>query len=497
MNTKLKDIVILTIALLPFLYWLYTYINVDLWYDEVVSIKHFMLVNFKKTFFYYPAPNNHIFFNFVNQVLTRITNCRDFVKIAEHVYILRAFQGLIALATGYYSVLITKRFFNLQNSLLVLVVLFTTIPFMNFSLQLRGYSLSILLVTMTIYHVLTYIESCSSRNRNLIVISSALLMYTIPSNIYLLASMVVPLGILWLYHLKLNNEKINIYFKSIFFIGLGVVIATVLYLPVIKSVLFNQFATRELTDTYYSLKLIPILQKSFLSKRYLLLGLSFIGVLFFLRKTSKKEKVIYASLLFTLFFPFVLSFVHQKFPFQRVFVPLVPLFCILITVPVIYLINQIPKPKFAFVCYIALSLYCLAIFYNEVNTNNEQPKFKLINKHAKVQNVYQNYFLSDFFKQKETMQLLKTQHSNKPVFLLRQLDMPSTEFYLSINNIAYKEIESLNEIEPALSNEGKVFIVTSKKKGILKNLNKKGYTSTEVLTEDYAFTNIIVVTEKL
>ena len=138
------------------IFWTFRYVSSDLWYDEVYTLEHFTLVDFSTTVFYYPAPNNHIFYNLINQLLSRLFGLRDILTAESHSFIFRNFQFLISLVTAYFLVHIVKKYVSIKNSLLVLVILFTTIPFMNFSLQLRGYGLSTLLVIMLVYFSLYF-----------------------------------------------------------------------------------------------------------------------------------------------------------------------------------------------------------------------------------------------------------------------------------------------------------------------------------------------------
>jgi len=496
MKIKQNNLIILILGLTPFIFWLYKYINVDLWYDEVYSLGNFVLGDFNQTLFYYPLPNNHVFFNFINQIISRITNYRDIIKVAEHVYVFRLFQGLITLLIAYYSVLIIKRFFKLKDSVLLFTILFTTIPFMNFSLQLRGYNMSSLFLIMTMYYTWSFIENSNKRNRNFIIISSALLIYTIPSNIYMLVSVMVPLFVLWLYHRKQNRTESSIYYKTIFFISIGIGIAITLYLPVLKNIIFNSFASRETDNIFYSLELVPQLLTAFLSKRYLLIFLFIPGLWYYIRKGEKKEKLLFTSLLFLLFFPFILSFLHQKIPFQRVFIPLAPIFCILCAIPIIQLIQKISKPLTVLFCMIILSMYCIGTFIGEMKQNNSEIEIKLVDHGIMAQDIYQNYYLSDFFNQNKTMGYLKSISENELIFIFDQLDHPSTNLYLSTNELKYIHTNSITEIESAILKVGKVFIVTSYKTNTLNKLEELNTIRATVLTDKYSFSNIISVSKK-
>ena len=495
MKIKLSNLIILILGLTPFIFWLYKYVSVDLWYDEIYSLRNFVLGDFNQTLFYYTLPNNHVFFNFINQIISRITNFRDIIKVAEHVYVFRLVQGLIALLTAYYSVLIIKRFFKLRNSVLLFAILFTTIPFMNFSLLLRGYNMSSLFLVMTVYYIWSYIENSNKYNRNFIIISSALFIYTIPSNLYMLISVMVPLIVLWLYYRKQNRTESLLYCKTVIFVSIGIGIATILYSPVLNNIIINPFASRETANIFYSLELIPQLLTAFLSKRYLLMFLFIPGLWIYIKKGEYKEKLLFTSLLFLLFFPFILSFLHQKIPFQRVFVPLAPIFCIICTIPIIQFIQKVSKPLTALLCMIILSIYCIGTFISEMQRNNSEIEIKLVDHGIMAQDVYQNYYLSDFFEQNKTMGYLRSISENKPIYIFDQLDHPSTNLYLSANGLKYIHTKSITEIESAALKDGKVFVVTSHKSNTLNKLKALNTVRATVLTDKYSFSNIISVSK--
>jgi len=495
MQNKQIRLIYLCLGILPFAYWAYRYVNVDLWYDEVTSIDHFVLCSFAKTLFYYPLPNNHVFFNFTNQLISRLFSIRDLSQIVEHVYVLRLFQALITLFTAYYSVQIVKRVFKLNYSLLVIPVLFTTIPFMNFSLQLRGYNLSSLFLIMVVYHTWAFIEKRGKRDSVLIVISSALLIYTVPSNIYMLASVLITLALFFIFRKKQVETDYNVYFKPIALIVLGIGLCTILYLPILKDIIFNDYASRDAISVLYSLELMPNLLLAFLSKRYLLAILFIAGSWFVIRKSDKGEKQSLFFFLCLLLFPFIISFLHQKFPFQRVFVSLSPIFCILITIPIIKLIQKIPNSSLKAICVIIIPIYCIGMFLNEIKNNDIEISNKLVFEGRVTQNIYQNYYLSDSFNQKETIKYLRSIGGNKTVVLYNQIDFPSAYLYLSMNGVNFIHADSREELGQFILNNKTTILLTSFINQTLNDLGNIEAVTSTVVMDTYPITNIIRISK--
>lgn len=499
LNSVLSDkrsILAFSLGALPLLYWACHYLNVDLWYDEAYSLENYVLSDFRNTAFNYSAPNNHIFFNLSNQLITRASGLRTSADIADHVYVLRAFQVCISLLTGLYACLFARNILKLEQSKHVAaVILFTTIPFMNFSLQLRGYNLSSLFQIMLMYHVWNFILHRSRKDPYLIVISTALLLYTIPSNLYALAAIMGGVGMLFLYTFFIDRAKSTPYFKVILLMILGLSLAFVLYTPVLEDVVSNRFVTETPENRFYALGLVPHIMASFLSGRLLLLIPVMSGLWLAFKHRDVKTLTNLAVLLFALTVPFILAFIHQKLPFQRVFVPLAPLFSLLVSGTVCICIHQVQNPKAKTAFLAAIYIYCFGTFIHEMDKNNTDVKTEFVDQGTILQDMYQNYYLSDFFDQKQSMQILKeaTAGGSMPVFVLNQIDRPSTNLYLSAFGLRYKNVKSTRKIVSSLNSHGHAVVLTSNKNKTLQELQSIEGVTASVLTPEYIFSNVIVL----
>jgi Ca2+/Na+ antiporter len=76
--------------------------------------------------------------------------------------------------------LIGKRLFNRAVAYLGLIILVTTIPFYNFAVQIRGYSLSMTLVIMVLYYVWNFERTLRWRHAVGAILCAVLALYTIP-----------------------------------------------------------------------------------------------------------------------------------------------------------------------------------------------------------------------------------------------------------------------------------------------------------------------------
>ncbi len=473
------------IGFVPLIVWCILYLQTDLWYDEVYTLENFVLTDWRTTVTYYPAPNNHIFYNLLLQALTGLTGLRDIVTVAENVFILRAFQLLITLFTAYFASLIIKSLCKSDYYNWVYVVMFTTIPLLNFSLQIRGYMLSALLLTLLLY---TIIKQEKSRYTYLqILLFTFLLLYTIPSNIYTIAS--VGVGIFMLCF----NRKRNNYITIMFFIFLGILLSTVCYFPILNQVIDNKFSSREAPGTFYIASVFKNFILSFISKRIPFLLPILIGGSMYL---IKKKNRYFLFLIITASFPFVFAFLHQKAVFERIFIPLTPVFAIVGTISFSYLIKNFVINKYRNVIIIITSTVWIGIALKEIYNNYHTVSEKIISSHKIIQNSYQNYYLSSIFKQDEVFKKLSKSYSGSPVFLYKVKDKYATKLYLKKNLIPYQTIDSLPQLNYLIKNSKKFYLITFNSEEVLKQLKYyKKFQSNLVLRKTY-FSNIIVCVKK-
>ncbi len=492
MKTKIINYSIVFLGLVPIMVWTYRYINWDLWYDEVYSLEHFSLQGFKATLFYYPAPNNHIFFNLTSQLISRIFNLRDAFLVSENVYVFRLFQLAISLLSAYYTVLVAKLFFNKKSNLLIYSVFFTTIPIINFSLQLRGYNMSSLFLIMMIYYTWRYIEFKRNHDWLKIFLSTLLLIYTIPSNLYFAASLW--LSVVFVFGIDRyfeNRFSFRNYRNALVFIALGVIAAMVLYLPVIEDVIFNKYSYSEASGYFYTWGVFKQIIPAFLSNRYLLL-LFVIPFVLWLRKNKRNRETYYYIFLLAMFaIPFAISFIHQKAPFQRVFIPLAPVFCLLLALPLIQFIDHYTKGYKARAVQFLVALYCLFVFIGQIDKNEDIISKNLIENNKLSQDISRNFYLAKYYKQDSVMKNLSAIRKDIPVVTFNQLDGPSTDLYLRKYNIPYDKANSVDDIKRMAKELNHFYMLTSTKTQTLKELQSISNIQVKVLNNEVLFTNII------
>lgn len=449
-NAQLVNYLLLGIGILPLLHWIFTHVHQDAWWDELISLKDYALVTIEATRTSYPEPGNHIFFNLFDNLISRLIGVRDFYEMLDHLWKLRLAQGLLAIGTCVYAFLTVKRFFSERYAGLATIILASTIPFLNFSLQLRGYNMSMLFVSMMIYHAWSYLDGKRPVHLALSAITSFFLLYTIPSNVYFLFALSAMIGIDWLTQFRSENKtvedkkgkKTKAKGPSLFSfphlwvlgaIGIGAGITYVAYQPVMELLLDNRFVSNEPPERAFVLTTVfPSVMKAFFSFRWLLLIPILGGLFFWLTKKDldfNRRKLLY--LVAMLLLPFAFMYMHNKVPFERTFVHLSPVFAVLLAgVSALFLsglkLNEWIKQTIVGV----LAVYCIGSYVWQDGEINAQLD-KNLDRNKREQDIYHNFYLADNFRPHEAIkEFLALNDTNSTIILADELDRVSYLYYL-------------------------------------------------------------------
>lgn len=447
-KTQLLNYLLLGIGILPLLHWIFSHVHQDAWWDELISLKDYALVTIETTRTSYPEPGNHIFFNLFDNLVSRMIGVRDFYEMLDHLWKLRLAQGLLAIGTCVYAFLTVKRFFSERYAGLAAIILASTIPFLNFSLQLRGYNMSMLFVSMMIYHAWSYLDGKRPVHLALSAILSFFLLYTIPSNVYFLFALCAVIGLDWLTQFREKGEtdktkkgkKIKgpspFSFPHLWVlgaIGMGAGVTYVAYQPVMELLLGNRFVSNEPPERAFVLTTVfPSVMKAFFSFRWLLLIPILGGLFFWLTKKDldfNRRKLLYLFILLLL--PFVFMYLHEKVPFERTFVHLAPVFAVLLAgVCALFLsglkLNEWMKQSIVGV----LAVYCIGSYVwqdGEINARLD----KNLERNKREQDIYHNFYLADNFRPHEAVKdFLALNDTSSTIILADELDRVSYLYYL-------------------------------------------------------------------
>ncbi len=456
------------LALIPFFYWLARYIQLDFWYDEVYTLENFVFTPWVKITTRYVSPNNHIFFNLLNHLYVSLLKIPDPSALMSHPVYIRGLMLVYTLLTLGCVAAIGSRFFNRNVTVLALVLLVTTVPYNNFTLQVRGYSLSILLAAVIVYFLLACWQHSSWVNTLALLAASTLFLYVIPSNLYFIGSLVFIFGLsgarqFYTGALKSFSKSLpRMPWRSLAKNCLSLIpirvtlilagacgLAGVLYLPVLPGMLGVGVNQNELV---YSLKtrllLFPRTLDYFLSFRYLLLLGVILGLVAGWRVKNRSYLIRSMVCLAVIILPFLVNFVVGAEPLDRIFIVGVIPFVLLIAFAMDVLIQRTAwlANRSGLVLALAI-LYCQGTFIFAMN--NRDATLAADIHHAQTsQNIFYNYYQAYYQPRKVLSTYMKVDPSPlKPLYILYYGDAVAIPDYLANDRIASFKVASVSEIK--------------------------------------------------
>ena len=484
------QLIVLSIYLIPQL-------NTDLWNDEIYTLRHFTLVPLLTTCTDYHVPNNHVFFNLINNIYLNIIGVKHLGSLMDHVWIIRIIPLIYTLLTIFVMYLISRKFFNKTTAFLSVIILLTTIPFLNYAAQVRGYSLSMLLFTLILYYIMSGIVSSKTYKYILIAIFTALLIYTIPSNIYFVGSLIVFFIIRFIYYLYLSKGKLAGSYLNLLLIislSLGIGIALALYKPIFKEVFYNEYVVSHDINLHYAKYITLNVITGFISFRWILIVIFIIGMLFlFSSKYNKESKLFYLIMfIFLYIFPFIISTLRGDEPPDRVFTILMPIFSIIISYGIVLLIQNVERlKKFTVLYIIIVFIICNVSYVYGISKVKERILLDITDSEGRSHENMYSYYQFYFHPQKEVEQLIiQFNYGDAKVIVTggEPHDLPE---YLERYKIAYYDDTYLDSI-PKL--KGNVYIFTSHPKLLKYQINKVcPQCKLEMISKDISYHNLFLI----
>jgi len=398
------------------------HINADFWNDELYTLKHFVFTSFLTTITDYHVPNNHIFFNLLNNAYLKITNIGSLHSLMDHPYKLRILSIFYSLLVLIFTYLIAKQFLNRTVGLLSVVVLMTTIVFHNFNHQIRGYALSTLFLMIIVYLCLAYLKSNRRHQLFLLSFIVCLFIYTIPSNLLPVISILVFLSCFFLIHhykeLKWISKSAFIKlicqpsFLLIIAIIIGVGMALCLYSWIFTDVFFNPYVESkkpfQLSQlTFY----VPHIADGFASQRWMMLILFLTG---FAINFAQIKKWLSPLFLFIAIctLPILMVFIGGNKAPLRVFVVIMPLMSLISAIGLYAFWGLIEKWfKYDLLFITIVVVYCLITFRGELKAIDQKLLNDIITNDRSHQLDYQYYAAR--YQPLEDVSSFKEDHYNK------------------------------------------------------------------------------------
>jgi len=279
--------------------------NKDFWYDEYYTIHHSVFCPVNEIVQEYKSLNIHLGLAIMCHLILDIEriNIND---LLDKPLWLRLPLILFPILTIIFLWKIGNENYNGMVGLIAVLVLITTIPYYHYALQIRGYSMSIALMTMILYFVFS-----NKNNVVMLTLLPALFCYTMFSNG---AFLVVLIG----YLLITKNNKWR-------YILVGIAVSMIISIPTIKGILNDGMANNGL---FYLAKdtLINTSKEmwiGFVSYRWMIFPLIVVA----LWNNINGKLLLYIGMLII---PILLFAIQGSKTYGRFMLPALPCFCLLV-----------------------------------------------------------------------------------------------------------------------------------------------------------------------
>ena len=474
--SQYKSYLPLLISLLLFSTWaVEVYFQKPLVWDEIVSLTNFVLVSFGTTVTEYPDVNNHVFFNLVNNLYCKMLSVSDLYDAMDKIASIRLLPFALSVLTIFYTWCIGKRFFNSAIAGMAAIILITTLPFLNFTMQLRGYTFSATLLAMSTYHLLSFQQSAKWPHLLTSVLTVSALLYTIPSNVFFVLSLGLIFFIYWFSEGRKTSREAqkkkasislvetwikNRYFAILCAIGLSALIAYLLYLPILEDIMSERHLQQVKGKSFYAYNVQDLLPKVLYyltSFRFLFAITTVIGLLALYRLTKrlgwKARSVYHAVFIFLLFMlPFVISLVRGDKTPQRSFVPLAMPFAILSALSIYSAFREVKfARRYPLALFGIVGAYCLLSFQWSVDNKNKV-LHKAILDGDKLNTMMYNFYQSEDYGMEYLDPLIEdVKKTGLPIVMAREIDRVSEGEYLLKHDLNYystvwsKQVGAKNE----------------------------------------------------
>ncbi len=387
-ESQLKLLSLIGIA--PLFYYLAAYLNLDFFYDEVFTLQRFVFAPFSKAFGEYTIANNHYLANVVNFLYVRLIGEQAVYSLMDHPWMMRLPELVYTVLTLITLYVLSSRYLSKTIAFLSVLMLATSIPFYNFSLQVRGYSLSMLLATAIILSIFRFEILPGIVPGAILAVLTGAFLYCMPSNLYFVMAVCLFYAAACAgafltqkshshdehaRHKKhkdthppeLAPRKHCRYALLLAVLGLGVALAVICYLPLIGGMRNDEnLAGRGLFYMPTLTDMMPSVLDAFVSWRWLVVALAFAGLIWGIltRKHRAARELLMKSLLFACIciLPFLFSFVRGDRPYDRIFIVALPAFSLMIAIFISFLFEKIHGDHIIPAA-ILLILYCHVTFF--------------------------------------------------------------------------------------------------------------------------------------
>jgi len=505
LNTHKKNIsyiyiLLLIVQLIILLIYLIPQLSTDLWNDEIYTLRYFTLVPFSTTCTDYHVPNNHVFFNLINNIYLKLIGIKSIGTLMDHVWIIRIIPLLYTILSLFIMYIIGKKFFNKTTAYLSIIILLTTIPFLNYAAQVRGYSLSILLFTTLLYYIMSCNITVKIYKYIIITILTAFLIYTIPTNFYFIFSLLILYSALFLnkfyklIHSKSKIQESYSYLYIVLSLCVGIGIALALYAPIFKDVFYNDYVVSNKIGFDFSKYMFFSVITGFISFRWILFILFILGIIFlFVSKKLKEQRLYYFIMLLTIYFlPFIISSLRRDMTPDRLFTVLMPVFSIIISYGIVLLIQNVERlQKFTVLCVIIIFIISNITYVYGISKVKEHLLYDITDSEGRSHVNMYSYYQFYFHPNNEAIELKKLYNPGYSKVIVTEGEPHDIPEYLERYKIAYYNDTYLDSI-PHIN--GNIYIFCSHPKLLKYQISKVcPECKLEMISKEISYHNLFLI----
>lgn len=458
-STTISAIIwVLSVAMFGYMAWIR--FDEDLWNDEIYTLQYFVLKGLPTVLTDYHVPNNHILSNVLHWIWLKILGIQDIGEVLDHAWKIRIVPGLLSLvALG--VMYRCGQLLHKHGGLITVFIVCSMLGFGSFAFQVRGYAMSILLMSFLMYGCITVVKQGHFERKSwiLVVASTLLLLYSIPSNLY----PIVSVGIMLVLSLGFKQKSTWIQVSTAF--GCAVIISIALYWPVLDQVLNNDYVKAGKPLRSIHVQNFSIFISHLIGWKFLLLPILAWGA--WILSKDKVSYKIWWLLMGTILIPFIISMLRGDEPPPRSFVVLIPVLALLLTQTWSAALDQLSISSKYYnplqVMGILVSLFAFWMAHREAQKQVANGMIERI----LLQSINYGYY-QYYYKPNEEYNLFKQKYPDQTLVIERSEDHDMPVY------LKHKQIKSvpLDSIYPMMENQNTLFVSTRYPKNFIQNMEK-------------------------
>lgn len=482
--SRVVTFIIQSIAILLLLFMGSQRLTADLWNDELYTLDYFTIQPLSVTLTDYHVPNNHVFYNLINNLYLRILGIDDINLLLDHPWVIRLPGLVYAICMIWLVWLLAVSIADRLTAAMAVIFMLTSVGWVHFALQVRGYGLSMLFL-IAIVVLVHKVWSGSSRKYMLILaVSVAGSIYTLPSNLYIIAG--VFSVVLFTFFLRrwrgMDTAEEG---RAVVAIVCGIGLSLCLLIPIWTQVFDNVYVNSgglwdgQLLMTYY----LPQLYHGFMSEKGLLLIPAVLGLSLILLRRNKGSDVT-RLILAMIVAPVIISTIRADGAPVRVFVVVAPLFAVALALGASRCSElMLPDRYRQWVTLIVVIASVVAYRYAYTSVSDEI--YVDITHKWRQQNLTHQYYSHHYRPAAEVRAYVHDYSSVRLPLLVEGAEAYGLPYYLRRHSLTWSMMDQLDSLVLA---HGCVHVFTSKPNG----LNATGRVVTQ-LAEDYSYHTLMEV----